>query len=225
MDVIPQNSSKNVVQWKAAEYMMTYERRITAIDEANSTVTIDTGIPLTLDSKYFSVIVQGIKDHKDRISECGVENLRFLSGSFYIGFDNKANHSWSNSALSLANCRDCWVSDVTAKHYPGSTVVAGGGSINVTVERCSYIEPVSVEEGGRRYSFCVSGGQYFLFKDCYAYNARHDYVVNARDKGPNVFVNCVGEDGNAAIEAHQRWATGTLYDNLYVIGSERLGYI
>lgn len=124
----------------------------------------------------------------------------------------------------FSNCRNCWAKDVTAKNYAYATVQVSGKAINVTVEGCSFLEPVSKVEGGRRYSFCISGGQYTLVKNCYSYDSRHDYVVQQKVGGPNVFIDCVAEDSNSVSEPHHRWSTGTLYDNIYQIGQHRLGY-
>lgn len=218
MDVIP---GANTKQWVAANFVMTYERWIVGIDTERSTVTLNTGIPLTVDSKYYSATVQRIEDSADRITECGVEDMRFIS--YYNGEYTDINHA--RNAMTFASCRNCWVRRVTAKHFAGSLATMGSGAINMTIEHCSNIEPISLVEGGFRYSFHIAGGQYILVKNCYSHDSRHDYVLASRVPGPNVFLNSVGEDGNAACEAHHRWSTGTLYDNIHLTGSQRLGYI
>ena len=228
MDVIPQNSDKSVKQWNASDFVMTYERWITDIDEANNTVTLNTGIPLTFDSKYYSVTVQGIKDHKDRISECGVENIRFLSHYDQSVVDKNGvyvdeNHAWT--AVALSNCRNCFVRYVTAKHYGFAAVSVSNNAIAVTVEGCSCLEPVSQITGSRRYAFNMGKCQYTLFKNCYSYESRHDYVLGSKVCGPNVFLDSVAESGNAACEPHFHWSTGTLYDNIHLQGIGKLGYI
>ena len=217
MDVIP---GENAIQWAPSEYVVSYERRITDIDRSNGAITIDTGIPLTFDNKYYSVTVEKIEDF-GRISECGIENIRFVS--YYNGSPVDEEHA--RSAVSLVKCRNCWVREVSAKHYSFATVSIAYGSINTTVERCSYLAPISKLFGGRRYSFCMSGGQYALVKNCYSYEARHDYAFGAKVCGPNVFLDSVAENGNAACEPHHRWTTGALYDNICLIGREKLGYI
>ena len=224
MDVIPGSGS---VQWKASEYVLTYERVVTAVDSEKSSITIDTAIPLTLDSKYYAATVQKIVDSAGRITECGVENIRFVSYFKKSVVDTNGrftdeNHGWT--AISTSNCRNCWVTGVTAKNYGNSAVVVGGKSINVTVDGCSFLEPVSMVEGGYRYSFYINGGQYVLFKNCYSYDSRHDYVLSSRHCGPNVFLDCIAEDSNNGSEPHHRWSTGTMYDNVYQIGEKRLGY-
>ena len=228
MDVIPQNSTKDVEQWKAKDFVITYERAVTAVDAAKNTVTLDTAIPLTLDSKYYATTVDKIEDNKGRITECGIENIRFISyfDESVVGSDGRyvdENHPYT--AISTGNCRNCWVRDITSLHYYSSCVCVGGGSINVTVDSCSSLAPVSKVEGGRRYPFYLSSSQYVLVKNCYSYDSRHDYVLNSRVSGPNVFLDSIAEDSNNASEPHHRWSTGVLYDNIYQTGAIRLGYL
>ena len=216
MDVIP-----GAKPWNPTEFAMTYERWITAVDTAKNTITLNTGIPLTLDSQYYSAYVQKIEDNKNRITECGVENIRFVA--YYNG--NKNDESHPNKAIWLQDCRNCWVKDVTSQYYGFSTVYAGGGTINLTVDGCSYLDPISIVDGGRRYSFVIVGAQYVLIKNCYSYDSRHDYVLQSRNCGPNVFLDSVANDSNNGSEPHHRWSTGTLYDNIYETGQQRLGYL
>ena len=218
MDVIPGSGS---VQWNHADFVMNYDRWVTAVDKVNNTITINTGIPLTLDKQYYSCKVQKTEEVYGRVTECGVENLRLRCR--YDGTPTDENHA--GTAIRMSNCRDCWVRDVTAKHYSFAMTTVRGGGVNVTVERCSNLEPISVVEGGKRYAFLVDGGQYVLFKNCYSQDSRHDYVLQARNCGPNVFLDSVSENGNAACEPHHRWSTGALYDNIYVLGTVRLSYI
>ena len=224
MDNLPEGKK----QWAASEYVTAYERTVTDVDKTNNTVTIDTAIPLTLDNRYYAVTIEKIEDSSGRITECGVENIRFLSYYDQTVVDEDGNlvdenHGWT--AVRFENCRDCFLRDVSVKHYGYSTATAAEGAINVTVEGCSYLEPVSLIKGSRRYSFYLGGGQYILFKNCYSQKARHDYVLGARNKGPNVFLNSIADDSYGVSEPHHRWSTGTLFDNIYHTGRIRLGDI
>ena len=226
MDKIPGSTS---VQWVPSEYVVTYERVVMAVDKDQNTVTLDTSIPLTLDSRYYSVTVEKIKDSVGRVTDSGVENLRFTSyfnksltdanGNF-----NDENHGWN--AIRIANARDCFVRNFSAKYYGLSAVTVATGAINVTVEGCSYLSPVSDITGGRRYSFNVNRGQYTLVKNCYSYDSRHDYVMGGSlVAGPNVFLCSVADESDTVSEPHNRWSTGILFDNVYQIGAAKLGFL
>jgi hypothetical protein len=75
-------------------------------------------------------------------------------------------------------------------------------------------DPISLLEGGRRYSFNVDG-QRSLVKNCVTREGRHDYVNGARVAGPNVFYNCKALNARSVTGPHHRWATGILYDNIW----------
>ena len=57
-----------------------------------------------------------------------------------------------------------------------------------------------------------------LVAGCYTTEGRHDYVTGGRTAGPNVFHNCTSVNAHNDIGPHQRWATGTLYDNVRTDG-------
>ena len=211
-------SGEDVEPWVADDYVMKYERRIVAI--RNNQITLDTSAAMSIDEKYTSATISKIED-KGRITESGAENLRFESYYNHRDSDDE-NHGWK--AISIKNCRNCWIKDVTSLYYGYSCVSVGKGAINVTVDGCSSLEPMSKTTGGRKYSFCINGGSYILVKNCYSSKGRHDFVVQDRASGPNVFYNCIADDSRNVSEPHHRWGTGTLYDNVFQVGATRRGY-
>ncbi|KAF9547343.1 hypothetical protein EC957_008529 [Mortierella hygrophila] len=70
-------------------------------------------------------------------------------------------------------------------HHFVSGIKAGPGSKHVTVQDCEVLEPVSMPESG------------------------------AKTPGPNVFVDSEGVRANNDAGPHDRWTTGTLYDNIH----------
>ena len=55
--------------------------------------------------------------------------------------------------------------------------------------------------------------------NCQTTEGRHDYVTGAKAGGPNVFYNSTAKKTHADIGPHQRWAMGTLYDNIVIDGA------
>jgi len=212
------NLSGTGIPWVAEEFIMQYERTVFAID--GNAITLDTAITMTMDSTYNSYTVSKVED-SGRITESGIENLRFVSYYDKSVADDE-NHGWT--AVNTNNCRDCWVKDVTSIYYGYGLIQLGRGASQITVEGCSCLEPVSQTTGGRKYSFCINGASYVLVKNCFSEKGRHDFVVQSRTPGPNVFYNCVVSNSYSVSEPHHRWGTGTLYDNIYQIGNERIGY-
>lgn len=210
--------SGNGIPWKPEEYVMKYEREIVEIKD--NEITLDTSVTMSIDKELLKATVSLIKD-AGRISECGIENIRFVS--FYDSRKkNDEAHGWG--AVVLKNCRNCWVSDVASYNYGYSCVSVNTGSRNITVQYCSFLEPISQTTGGRKYSFIIAGASYVLIKNCYSSSSRHDYAVQSRTAGPNVFYSSVADESNSVSEPHHRWGTGTLYDNVYQVGVKKLGY-
>ncbi|KAK5822646.1 hypothetical protein F5H01DRAFT_318625 [Linnemannia elongata] len=50
---------------------------------------------------------------------------------------------------------------------------------------------------------------------CFSEDARHDFITGAKTPGPNVFVDSEGVRANNDAGPHDRWTTGTLYDNVH----------
>ncbi|KAG0220210.1 hypothetical protein BGX33_005570 [Mortierella sp. NVP41] len=141
------------------------------------------------------------------ISDVGVENMRLLSEGDPTNAEDES-HGWY--ALVMDSTLHGWVADVTTMRFVGG-IFASTWSRYVTIQDCSVLYPVSkLTEGGRRYQFCLNG-QMGLVKRCFTNNARHDFITLAR---PNVFVDSTGMNANNDTGPHERWAMGTLYDNI-----------
>jgi hypothetical protein len=200
---------EGLVQWKAEDYHLYFERKITAIN--GSKITIDNPVVMAMETQYGGGEIYKYT-FEGRINEVGIEDM--LLESAYQS-DTDENHGWD--AVSLNRVENAWVSNVTSKYFGYSCVNLGSNSKQVTVKNCTSLAPKSKIEGGRRYSF-NNDGQLNLVRDCLASEGRHDYVTGAKVAGPNVFYNCKAENAKADIGPHHRWATGTLYDNIITDG-------
>jgi len=197
------------VQWKAEDYGLVFERKITAIQ--GNRLFIDNPVVMAMETQYGGGEIYKYT-FDGRISEIGIENM--LLESAYQS-DTDENHGWD--AVWMNRVENAWVSNVTSKYFGYSCVNLAGNSKQVTVKNCTSLAPKSKIEGGRRYSF-NNDGQLNLVRDCSADEGRHDYVTGAKVSGPNVFYNCKSTNAKADIGPHHRWATGTLYDNIITDG-------
>lgn len=145
-----------------------------------------------------------------RISNSGIENLRMESS--YSSEEDEL-HVWN--AIHLIGVQDCWVRNVTGMYYTHSAVAIYGQSDFNTVQDCAMLQPKSQVLGDRRYTFYVNSGTGNLFQRCFSDRGRHDFVTSARVSGPNVFLDGYAATSLHEIGPHHRWATGTLYDNIY----------
>ncbi|RZL50627.1 MAG: hypothetical protein EOP00_03455 [Pedobacter sp.] len=198
-----------LVQWKAEDYNLEFERIITAIK--GKTITIDNPIVMAMETQYGGGEIYRYT-FDGRIDEVGIENLALESE--YVS-ETAEDHGWD--AISFNRIENSWISNVTSKYFGYSCVNLGGLSKQITVNNCKSLAPKSQIIGGRRYSF-NNDGQLNLFMNCYASEGRHDYVTGAKVAGPNVFYNCKSEDAKADIGPHHRWAVGTLFDNVVTDG-------
>lgn len=194
-------------KWDPKQFIWRYERRVVAVD--GDVVTIDAPIVNAIDKQYGTASIHKYSDQA-RIFNCGVESLRICS--VYDKSDPE-DEEHASSAVAIDKAFDCWVKNVTAEHMRTSCVSIEGSARNVTAQDCANVKPVSRIAGGRRYGFKVNG-QRNLVQRCYADGNRHAFVTNGRVCGPNVFLDCLAERNYSDIGPHQKWASGTLYDNV-----------
>lgn len=216
MDQIPpRKDGKPIKQWEPEERHLSFDRRITAID--GKVITLDAPITNSLDPKYGGGKVQKYEGHT--IAEVGVENLR---GDTVFDGSTDEDHIWD--FVSFTNVRNGWAQHVTGVHFAHRVVGVLDGSRQITVRKSTSLSPVSKVEGGRRYAFHIDGGQLVLVHDCSSEKGRHDYVTGSRVAGPNVFLESVAKSPGAEVGPHERWAVGTLYDNIVVQGGDLSAY-
>jgi hypothetical protein len=179
MDKLATSSLPDVVNWVAAEYKVNYERQILAVD--GNKLTLDAPVMDIIDPQYALGYVSKIST--TRISNVGIENMKMTSAytttwpSSQSGVDHDEQHGWN--AVRFGNARDCWVKKVTAYYFGYACVNIGSTAAFVTVDSCAMYDPISIIDGGRRYSFNVDG-QRNLVKNCTTRYGRHDYVNGAR---------------------------------------------
>jgi hypothetical protein len=209
-------------QWEPGSKNLIFERKITAIDK--NIITLD--IPLTnaLQKEFGGGVVYKYSYSK-RLSYVGIVNLSATSlfNEKVIAKDRGGNtyfadeqHGWT--FLDFVNAENSWVDNVETKVFSHG-FICGSKSRFITIQNCSFLDPVCLIEGGRRYAYTINGQQCLVINS-YARNGRHDFVLGAVVAGPNAFVDSKAELCHAKSEPHQRWATGTLFDNCSVSGPD-----
>lgn len=206
-DVIGANKLEN--PWQPGSKDLRFERTVTAVE--GNRLAFDVPLCNDLKAEYGGGFVYKVGG-SDRLRNVGIENLR--GDSEYKG-DTDEDHGWN--LVQFTGVENGWAKDVTSLHFGYSCVGIGGGSRNITVEDCSCLDPISLIEGGRRYSFAVTG-QMNLVQRCVTRHGRHDFVMHATVPGPNVFLDCRAEKAHSDTGPHHRWSCGTLYDNVSVSG-------
>lgn len=212
MDMIPpRGDGMPVTQWAEGSKDLLYDRVITGIRDGR--VTVDAPLTNAFEQKYGGGGIYKYT-YAGRIAQVGVEDLR--GDSDYKSATDE-DHGWT--FIALDSVQNAWVQRVTAIHYGLSAVRTGDGARWVTVQDCTNLDPISIIDGSRRYAFNLDGGQLILFQRNRAVKGRHDFVSGATVPGPNVFLQGVAEQAYSEAGPHQRWAAGTLYDNIKTSGS------
>jgi hypothetical protein len=197
------------VGWGPNSYSLHYERVITGID--GNTLTLDAPVVQAIQREYGGGSV-GHYEHAGRIRNVGVEHIRFVSK-----FRHATDEGHGSRAIIFDHIEDSWIRNVTAVHFAYATAELRWNAKHITVQDSACLDPVSRIKGGRRYSFNLCG-QLCLFQRCYARHGRHDFVMHARGRGPNVFLDCRADKAHSDSGPHHRWSVATLYDNVQING-------
>jgi hypothetical protein len=181
------------------------DRIITAID--GNQITIDAPLTDALEAQFGGGTVYKYS-FPGRIQNVGVQDL--LGDSTYTSPTDE-NHAWT--FISLVGVENAFVNHITAYHYAFGAVHVQKTAKWITVEDAYNRDPISQITGGRRYSFDVEG-QLTLVRDAHTRGGRHDFAQGSIVPGPNAFVDCTGDSVYDESGPHNKWSTGTLYENV-----------
>ena len=199
--------------WVPGTRDLRFDRTITEVN--GNQITVDAPIVNALEQADYGDMTVYKYTFPDRIHNVGIENLRFVAQT--NGSPTDENHAWT--AITFLAAEDAWVRQVDTKNFGFAGVETERTAKAVTVEDVSYLEPVSLVTGGRRYSFNVRGSEN-LVQRVFSEDARHDFVLDSNAAGPNVFLFATAQQTNNDIGPHHRWSAGTLFDNVHVTGDQ-----
>lgn len=196
--------------WSTDLYTMNFERIITSID--GNSITIHSPIILPMQTKFGGGEIIKLSYSRNRLNNVGVENMR-LVGTGITPTCAADNPNRLQTAVHFEYTANSWIRGITVLHTSNSLFKLWDSQY-ITVEDCASIEPLGPKRAGYRYTFYIdAASSHNLCQRTYTDDGRHDYVLGPRIPGPNVFLDGVSERGGTQ-GPHQRWATGTLFDNL-----------
>jgi hypothetical protein len=197
--------------WEPNTMNIRYDRVVTRIE--GNRVFLDAPLANSFELQYGGATIQKYS-WGGRIEKVGIENLRAES-DFASATDE--NHAWE--FVSIENAQNVWVRNTTSQYFGDSAVVSNPTAKWVTVDDAISLDPRSIVTGERRYTFDLSGQLDFV-TNSQANSGRHDFVNNStRPPGPHVFHSSVANNALNDSGPHQRWATGSLFDNVTVNGN------
>ena len=201
-----------VVPWAAGSKDLLFDRVITRIE--GNWITVDVPLPQTFESVYGGGQIWRYT-WTGRIQQVGIEDLYGFSD--YASATDE-NHAWK--CIQISNAQHAWVRNITAQYFGYSAVSVGDGAKWLTVADSQCLDPISLIDGGRRYSFNNDGAECTLFVNNYARKGRHDFVFGATVPGPNAFVHCTADTVYSDTGPHHRWSVGGLFDLVTINGNQ-----
>ncbi len=187
--------------WAVDEVPIRYHRYVTAV--SGTRITIDAPVMYTLVKSRAQCFVY--KYTAKPVQRVGIENMKLT---------HSTGDGVANSSLRFNRTENCWARNLVITSYKQQGL-ALRESTRATVDNVQVNDPHAPLSGGTRYGISLKGGQLILVKNSSGRRNRHTFIGggHAMDSG-NVWLRCVATDNYAAVEdGHQRWATGTLFDN------------
>lgn len=202
------NSTRRLNNWKPEEYEFHLERFVVEVDPQSKRVTLDAPLMVALDETFGGG--EFYKAQSVRQTQAGVESLRLIA-EYEVGKE-RTDINRAQFGVAFNSVENAWAKDVTACHFNAGFSVRNT-AIFVTILDCQVLDPVGPIRGGFRYGFSVRG-QYTLVENGYTRNNRHAFATSFRTRGPNVFLNGRADISHTDSGPHERFAIGTLYDNI-----------
>ncbi|KAI9143071.1 hypothetical protein BKA69DRAFT_1165506 [Paraphysoderma sedebokerense] len=195
--------------WTADGDSIVFNRNIIAINRARKMITIDVSLPEKLDSSLSKPYIY--KYDKNRYArDIGIERLRVR----ILSPRGPTDEDHAQNGILLMGVDDAWVRNCTVTGFVRSGIVTS------TATRVSVLDSVAVDPFGQLtpgnfYNFAAeSFSNLILFRNVFARNGRHHFVVNGATRSSSVvFQNCTSTRANSPSEGHRKWSMGLLYDN------------
>ena len=205
------------VAWQKASYYntaatadrdpaITFNRVVTAVTA--DAITLDAPITSPLDPAWGRGYVVPVTAFS-YITNVGVSGIYFES---LYASDTDENHLWS--AVDFTEVEDGFVSQCTSRYFAYSLAYVNTSTRKITLNRVQCHDGISILQGGRRYSFVLTG-EMGLVTNAIGRNGRHTFVINwPGAPGPNVFVDGVSSRSFNESGSHGDWNNGGLWDNI-----------
>jgi Ricin-type beta-trefoil lectin domain-like len=186
--------------WSPGTGSQTYYRVITAI--SGNKITINAPITNYIAQQYGGGAISAYT-WSGLISNDGMENIYAYSDSTGSSDTNHAT-----GVLNVNDAQNVYVNNITSNGFASNHIVLGtvlySTFTNMTIENTSInADPPSG---------VLTTGQFILVENSTFINAYHSIAVNGGE-GPNVFYNLTATGTTAQVGPHQRWSTGSLFDN------------
>jgi hypothetical protein len=232
MDRIPpRRDGRAIKQWEPGMELR-FDRRVLAVN--GNRLVLDAALTNAMARADGPVVWKYM--FPGRIEHVGVEKLRsdgiafeksegFANPDYLTEGDNPTfvGGGYFDALFAEYNAvEDAWMRDVAITHYTG-IVNVGQFARAITIEGITG-DHIETEFTHAPPSAFGLDGQETLVQHCDVSGAySHVWMTQARVAGPNVFRLCTAKGTRMDAGAHQRWATGTLYEDLKIQGKIEIG--
>jgi hypothetical protein len=194
------------------------ERTITAVQ--GNRITFDAPLTTALEKQYTQATVYHYSF--PRINHVGIENLS--ADGQAMAADPSYAGDFYNSGFAVFNAvEDSWVTNVTSHHFGDyGPALPGEQSRRISLLHTASLDMLTNPQTSARSFGYLLQGQENLVQDCTLTAPKiHAFVPGKRQSGPNVFSRCTATTTDVSYDAggHERWDSGTLYDDVTVQGS------
>jgi hypothetical protein len=227
MDHIPgRRDGREIYQWQPGMELR-FDRRILAVN--GNKITLDAALTNAMSRADGATVWR--YTFVGRMTQAGIENMRSDGQAFEKspGFGDpdyltSGDHptfvggGYFDSTFALYDSvEDAWMRNVAVTHYSGIVDIAQfARAITFDGIHGDHIETPFTHAPPSAFKV---DGQQTLVQNCDVSGAySHVWMTQARVAGPNVFRSCSAKGTHMDAGAHQRWATGTLYENLHIDG-------
>ncbi len=186
---------------------VTMNRQIIAVTP--DSITLDAPLTTPLDPDYARGYIVRVTTF-GHITNVGISHC-YLESTY--ANDTDENHAWN--AVDFTEVEDGFMHNCTVRYFAYSIAYVNTSTRKITIDRCQVLDSISILQGGRRYSFVLTG-EMGLVSNALGRYGRHTFVINwPNAPGPNVFVDGVSLQSYNESGSHARtWNNGGLWDNI-----------
>jgi hypothetical protein len=227
MDHIPPRRDGGEVRQWPTDMALRFDRRIVALEKADKGYRLKLDAALTQRMPKEDNPVVWKYEYPGRISQIGVENLRSDGAVFRKAPDynnpsipHKTDGSFFDSIFSEFDAvENAWMRNVEVENY-NNVVFVDEHARAITVEDVEgdHIDTPEKQGHAAPFAFEIDGSQVLMQRVNLTGRLNHVWATQARVAGPNVFRDSWAKGDDLDAGPHQRWATGTLWEQLTLRG-------
>jgi hypothetical protein len=217
MDRIPARSKGGKVnQWEPGAGLL-FDRTVVAVTGDR----IELNAPLTNSMTSADGPVVWRYEFDGRISNVGIEQLS--ASSTPPASPGGRGVRKRSTFVAFNAVENSWIRDVAIEGYTRSIDFRKTAS-GISALRMKISASPEIERRGALPINVSIDGQNILVSDCELSGVTYiAWATQGLAPGPNVVRNCKATGDRISAQAHQRWATGLLFDNITITGSMHLG--